>query len=307
MEGYLRNVREDIQELHSLAVETKQNLDQLIRDQQTRFRRADAWIDQEEARERREERRAVLDWLTKLDYGPQYHDYLDKRQPGTGQWLLNSAEYTAWVAAGHPTLFCQGIAGSGKTMLTAIVIEDLEKRFQDDPSVAVGYLYFNFKRQFEQAPRELLASLLKQLAQRQHAIPGSVRVLYDKHQPAGATPKINEVSSALQEVASVFRRVFVVVDALDECQAEDQCRETFLREISELQEKANVSCFFTSRHIPDIEEAFAECPSLEISAANEDIDLYLEGHMNELPRFVRESQNLRDKIKREIIAAVDGM
>ncbi|KAK1143896.1 hypothetical protein N8T08_006011 [Aspergillus melleus] len=29
-------------------------------------------------------------WLTDIDYGPQHSDFLKGRQPGTGQWFLNS-------------------------------------------------------------------------------------------------------------------------------------------------------------------------------------------------------------------------
>jgi hypothetical protein len=35
----------------------------------------------------------ILDWLTPINYDPQQSDYLKRRQPGTGQWLLDSAEY----------------------------------------------------------------------------------------------------------------------------------------------------------------------------------------------------------------------
>ncbi|KAH8728256.1 WD domain-containing protein, partial [Phaeosphaeriaceae sp. PMI808] len=39
----------------------------------------------------------ILDWLTPVNYGPQHSDYINRRQPGTGQWLLDSAQFKAWV------------------------------------------------------------------------------------------------------------------------------------------------------------------------------------------------------------------
>lgn len=35
----------------------------------------------------------VLNCLTPINYGPQHSDYLRRRQPGTGQWFLESKEY----------------------------------------------------------------------------------------------------------------------------------------------------------------------------------------------------------------------
>ena len=41
-------------------------------------------------------RRAVLDWLTSIDYAPQQNDFIARRQEGTGTWLLDSTEYQSW-------------------------------------------------------------------------------------------------------------------------------------------------------------------------------------------------------------------
>ncbi|KAK7996637.1 putative RPE1-D-ribulose-5-phosphate 3-epimerase [Apiospora arundinis] len=67
----------------------------------------------------------ILDWLTQTEYGPQHSDYRQKRVPGTGQWLLDSEKYQSWRSTPSQTLFCPGIPGAGKTILTSVVIEDL--------------------------------------------------------------------------------------------------------------------------------------------------------------------------------------
>jgi hypothetical protein len=105
-------------------------------------------------------------WNKAIDYAPQQSDYIGRRQPGAGQWLLPTSKQT---------LFCRGIPGAGKTILTAIVIDDLTTRFQNDPSIGIAYLYCNFQRRDEQKADDFLASLLKQLSQRQSSLPDSVR------------------------------------------------------------------------------------------------------------------------------------
>jgi len=249
----------------------------------------------------------ILNWLTPIDYGPQQGDYLRRRQVGTGQWLLDSVEFRTWLDLGGQTFFCPGIPGAGKTILTSIVIENLHTRFQDDPSVGIAYLYCNFRRQDEQKSDDLLAGLLKQLAQRQSFLPGSVKSLHDSHKKKRTRPSLDEVSTTLGSVATIYSRVFVIVDALDECQVSDDCRMRFLSEIFNLQAKCQASLFVTSRFIPEINEKFKESIRLEIRASQHDVQRYLDGHMSQLPRCVLRSSELQDEIKAEIIKAVDGM
>jgi hypothetical protein len=71
---------------------------------------------------------AILDWITVTDYSSQQSDFLRRRQMGTGQWLLDSTDYKQWVAAIQQTLFCPGIPGAGKTILTSVVVDDLHER-----------------------------------------------------------------------------------------------------------------------------------------------------------------------------------
>jgi hypothetical protein len=72
-----------------------------------------------------QERLSVLNWLTPTDYSTQQSDYISRRQAGTGQWLLDSPEFQMWMQADKQTLFCPGIPGAGKTILTSIGIDGL--------------------------------------------------------------------------------------------------------------------------------------------------------------------------------------
>lgn len=106
----------------------------------------------------------ILDWLTTVNYGLQQSDYLKRREPETFNWLLESKEFQAWLSTSMQTLFCPGIPGAGKTILSLIVVDDLESRFTKGPKTGIAYIYCTFKGQDEQKIDELLASVLKQLA-----------------------------------------------------------------------------------------------------------------------------------------------
>ena len=249
----------------------------------------------------------ILNWLTDVDYGPQQTDYIKRRQPGTGQWLLDSMEYKAWLKISKQTLFCPGIPGAGKTICTSIVVCDLITRFGNDPSVGIAFIYNNFQRQEEQHIDNLLASLLKQLAESRPSLPGGVKDPYHHHKAKRTRPLIEETSRALQSVVATYSRVFLIVDALDECKALDGCRARFLSELFDLQTYCGANILVTSRYIPDITDRFKSNVILEIRARTDDVARYLEGHIGQLPSFVQDNRQFQEEIKEAILEAVDGM
>ena len=249
----------------------------------------------------------ILDWLTPVDYGPQQTDYIGRRQPGTGQWFLDSPEFQAWLETNNQTLFCPGIPGAGKTILTSIVVENLTTRFQSDKNTGIAYLYCNFRRLDEQKIDYLLASLLKQLAECQPSLPASVKDLYDRHRTKRTRPSIDEILRSIQSVVTAYTRVFIIIDALDECQVSNGCQAKLLSEMFSLQEKFGANLLATSRYIPEITEKFNGSLRLEIRASNQDVQRYLDGHMSQLPGCVLRNSDLKNEIRSDIIKAVDGM
>jgi hypothetical protein len=134
-----------------------------------------------------------------------------------------------------------------------------------------------------------------------------VKSLYDSHKYERTQPTFNELSGALHSVGALYSRIFIVVDALDECQASDGCRTKLLTEIFVFQENSRANVFTTSRFIPEINEYFKDSMQLEIRASDHDVQKYLDDNMSQLPRCVLRSSELQDEIKAEIIKAVDGM
>ncbi|KAF2190054.1 hypothetical protein K469DRAFT_759451 [Zopfia rhizophila CBS 207.26] len=291
IEAVKESTKESTKESESQFTELKNDLWR-IQGTQADLKDGVDWLhDRQHNREATEKRETILDWLTQIDYAPQQSDFINRRQAGTGRWLLESTDFQEWIKTGK-TLFCPGIPGAGKTILTSVVVEELNTRFQNDKSIGVAYLYCNFRRQDEQKAEDLLASLLKQLTQGQSSLPDSVQSLHDSHKDKRTRPSFYEISRTLQSVTAIYSRVFIIVDALDECQVSDGCRMRFLSEIFKLQSKCEASIFATSRLIPEITENFEACTSLEIRASKEDIKRYLEGNIEQLQFFHQEKPTI---------------
>lgn len=253
-----------------------------------------------------EEDMAILNWLNPVDYSLQQNHYIKQAQSGTCRWFLNSKKFTAWANSNGQTLFCPGIPGAGKTILTSIIVHDLQTRFQNDGAIRVAYTYGSFQQQSEQTATGLLANLLKQLAQDRPSLPDCVNSLYKKHKTIGTQPSLEEISIALRSVASLYSKVIVFIDALDEHQVSNN-HKILLTEIFALQAECKTNIFVTSRYIPKIIKSFSRSMSIEIRASKDDIGRYIEAHMNQLPQFVQEDSPLQEEIISTLTDTCDGM
>src|SRR6266487_4310780 len=156
----------------------------------------------------------VVHWLIPADFSAQQNETISRRQEGTGLWLLNSNEYKMWIEGKEQTLFCPGIPGAGKTMMSSIVVDDLWKTFDDNDRIGISCLFCSYKRQDEQGSADLLASLLKQLVQGRSVLPDVVEALHERHSRMKTRPLFDEPSNTLQSVVEgCYSRVFFVIDA----------------------------------------------------------------------------------------------
>ena len=247
-----------------------------------------------------------MNWLSAADSSAQQGTLFRDCQEGTGQCFIDSQEFQLWHSGQKPTLFCPGIPGAGKTLLTSIAIHNLQKRFEHHANVGITYFYFNYKQQAEQSIESLLASLLKQLLLGQSCLPIEVQNLYERHIEKRTRPSEAELSDILNMSIRRFSRSFILLDALDEC-TDLQTRSKLLKRVFSLQNHQRVSVFATSRSIPEISAEFSGALSVEIRAIDDDVYRYVQSQMNALPYCVQKNKALQKIIIDEIVQAIDGM
>ncbi|KAL2811724.1 hypothetical protein BJX63DRAFT_422252 [Aspergillus granulosus] len=170
----------------------------------------------------------------------------------------------------------------------------------------LAYVYCTYNERH--TARDLPASILRQLTSQLPSIPQKVNELYTAHKVHRSSLQIRDLQGALIKVVSNFPKVFIAIDAVDECQ-DDKNRAELLEIIQGL--KLHVNILVTSRHSGTIGDAFAEDAWLEIEASGKDIKTYVRSEIHKRD-FVLSGElagdlTLQSRITRAIASKAQGM
>jgi hypothetical protein len=183
----------------------------------------------------------------------------------------------------------------------SIIIHHLRAVFRTK-SVAVLFIFCNYKESTKQTIPYLVASLLRQISQHRDAASEDIRRLYTLHQRGGCFPSLDDVRTALASEIGTYSKVFVIVDALDEC-PEGETRESLIKELRAL--ALTVRLLVTSRDIPLIARHFCDAIRLEISADDQDVQEYIRGQIGQAAR--RPVRELRERVIAKVMEKAGGM
>lgn len=249
-----------------------------------------------------------MNWLDSDTHTKRFIDSHEKWQPHTAQKLLHSEQYLNWVNNNTQPLWCHGIAGGGKTVFASVIVENLkvaQKNKMLEIRAGVAYLFCEYERQKDQTIRSLTSAILRQLADQCEVLPASVTDLYDLHQTNDVPLRLEEISSALTDVLGKFPRVFLIVDALDECF--ENTRRELLSHLLQQHRESGMKLLATSRSTIDFRKEFGPCDELEIKADPQDVKHVLDILIEKSDTLVKTDVELRNRVTDNIAVAVDGM
>ena len=175
---------------------------------------------------------------------------------------------------------------------------------------AVAILYLSYRDQEEQSAKNLIGSLLRQVAHGKRTLSDEVLGFYHQHALKGSRPTITELSNLLHSEIIGLPEVFILVDAMDECSVNNGTREELLTTLQGLLGMPNIRLMITSRPVASIEAYLQGMACLEIRAADEDIRKYIENRITKERRlipYVRGDDAFRVSIIETIIAKAQGM
>ena len=175
-------------------------------------------------------------------------------------------------------------------------------------NVGVAYIYCSYKDSQKQSPSNLSATLLQRLLTQQGHVTDEVRTLYERHSRNKTRPLLNEYMRLLQTAINDFKKVYLIIDGLDECPEETSIRSTFLQGIHDLQ--SQTCTFVTSRDLPSIEKSLYATKKVCIEPHDDDIRKYLNQRLQKwqfLIPHLRKNPELRETIISSIVGKARRM
>lgn len=243
--GRLRGEDDDLKKIHEdlKALESKENVSGTI---QTL-----GLVVSMNSRALEEADKKLLRWLECVDTSTNHDLARKKREPTTGNWLLQLEPFVEWKKATNASLWLHGIPGAGKTILCSTIIEHVKEECDRTLSDQYAYFYFDFNH--KRTVVDMLRSIIAQLCTRKKHVPPELHQLYyqcddGRHQPDQT--KLLQVFFSLLKSA---HRTFVIMDALDEC-AVGADRNALLDTIEEMISAKDLNILVTSRREKDIKD-----------------------------------------------------
>lgn len=248
----------------------------------------------------------LMNWLSPPDPSTNFNKALEQRHESSGQWFLRSPAYIAWEKEKRSFLWLNGIPGCGKTILSSAVVENLEQNKACRDSLL--YFYFDFSDTRKQSFENLVCSLIDQLYRKGENGRRDLDSLYSSCDVGRRQPSIESLCATLQSMIQQAGEVWIVLDALDECQTRKEYPAGgilfWLQSLRNSQ--INVHLLITSRPEHDIEETIEKWARkediipLQSNLIGDDIRAYIEAR-------VRDSEGLsRWKTRPDIQKEIEG-
>ncbi|KPA37290.1 hypothetical protein FLAG1_09900 [Fusarium langsethiae] len=245
-------------------------------------------------------------WLSPPDCSTNANLARERRHPGTGTWLLNSPAFQEWKLGSRQHLWLYGLAGCGKTILSTTILDHL---LQIDTHTTLTF-FFDFNDARKQKLEDLLRSLAIQLYHTGNEAARKLDSLFISHDDGRRQPDTTALSACVDAMVQTAGKVFIILDALDECTA----REELLQWLKHLASK-KAQLIVTGRLEVEFQSAIPRsfgkrnCVQLDKNVINADIRSYVEATLEQKPDFVGKklSQGILDEIRDKIGDGADGM
>ncbi|KAJ5288157.1 hypothetical protein N7478_003843 [Penicillium angulare] len=212
----------------------------------------------------------IIKWLQPTPYDFERGEYCRHSAShllGTGNWLTSTQVYQQWHSGKSGLLLIKGIPGSGKSVMAASIIKQLQE--ENRPVI-----YFFF-RQIIEANHKPIAALRDWLCQ---VLDCSSSLQAQLHRRSLDDLSPDDLWSDLIMALADLPKVYCVIDALDEM---DLGNEGFLNSLVEFGKwrPNNVKVLMTSRPIARVETLLRPFSILQLRLEESLVDLDIESYV----------------------------
>ncbi|KAL3456145.1 ankyrin repeat-containing domain protein [Aspergillus heterothallicus] len=251
------------------------------------------------------EDRDILQRLSDVDSGSDHARARSSRTATTGDWIMQEDAYKGWLDGGSQVLWLHGIPGCGKTILSSTVIDHLQQMNDQKQNVRVSYFYFDASDSRKASVDACVRNILRQLSTPR--VPDSVKGLYTQGESRGQ-PTLGSALQALSEIIDSMDRVYLVLDAVDQCDDVSFCLDI----LSAVKSLSKIRILMTSRPNLVIQHAVSTVAyasiTLDASKVERDIRTFVADRLHNDPSLSKRwSKDRKRLIQDTVVARSAGM
>ena len=234
------------------------------------------------------ERQHIVRWLAPVESSEDLLRLLRKRTPNTGEWVLDHPIFSSWLgvsshASETPLLWIYGAPGSGKSMLSASIVDWLGSCDIEHEKKCVCYFHCDYRDIRKTSLLAIIRSFITQMIAHLDQLPYELRKTHQNAVKFGR----NSLSTSdrpfelMSTIGKSIGNAYLVIDGLDECEEPSEVANSF----KALACSANdIRIICVSRESTILRTAFRGCASLKLTTEvmSSDIDKYLQTNIREL-------------------------
>jgi hypothetical protein len=260
----------------------------------------------------------IQSWLSPADPYINLMRASKTRHSGSGTWFLKNEQYRQWKSSLKSSLWLHGLAGCGKTVLLSSIVEDLQRDIganQFAPSSPILlYFFFDFRDKRKQSLENMARTLAHQLYYQDISIQQPLDKLLHACGDGYRKPSTELLLRVVLEfLLNTGRRVYLVLDALDECPGRRDLL-AWIRMIAKLTDQ-RIHLLVTSRKEPDIDSVLGlddvidQVVAVQAEIINADIRAYIVDTLRTDVAFKRWEQHekIQHMIRDSLFEKSNGM
>ncbi|KAJ4243331.1 hypothetical protein NW762_014817 [Fusarium torreyae] len=249
-------------------------------------------------------------WLCPPDPSTNANHARKLRHEGTGAWLLKTRLFREWYSGSRRHLWLNGLAGCGKTVLSATVLDDLT----NGNDRLILRFFFDFSDTTKQTLDGMFRSLAFQLYRGETGSASLLDASFQAHQDGRDQPATKTLEDLVCKMIAAQKESFIVLDALDESTTKGELV-LWIKDVVSRPELRHVQLICTGRpeaefmrEIPSLLGS-DNCLALNKESINADIRSYVAAQLSQGRDFRDKplSQDLLTRIRKKVGDGADGM